>query len=91
MRSLVARSGCMTGFLIIWGSVSDIIEESTECEPGISALSDGYVFIASCSHGSGDTIFLKLNSEEPSVYRIFHDDFTKTQLEENLFLCLKVQ
>ncbi|WP_156291547.1 hypothetical protein [Oceanobacillus salinisoli] len=57
---------------MMWGSVDDIIEENTECEPGTSALKDGYVFIASCSLGSGDSIFIKLNNDELGIY---HDDF----------------
>ncbi|UOQ50392.1 SMI1/KNR4 family protein [Gracilibacillus caseinilyticus] len=74
---------------MIWGSVDDIIEENTEYEPGTSALKDGYVFIASCSHGSGDPIFIKLNSDEPGVCRIYHDDFTKSQLAENVVSLFK--
>jgi len=69
---------------MICGGVHDIIEESTEFEPGISALKDGYVFLASCSHGSSDPIYVKLNSDETRVYRIYHDDLTKAQLVENL-------
>ncbi|MDQ0876520.1 hypothetical protein QFZ77_005179 [Paenibacillus sp. V4I3] len=70
---------------MMWGSVNDIIVESTECEPGISALKDGYVFVASCSHGSGDPIFIKLSSNDnPGVFRLYHDDFTKVQLTNNL-------
>ena len=72
---------------MICGGIDDIIEESTKFEPGKSALTDGYVFLASCSHGSGDPIFVKLNAEdsdEARVYRIYHDDFTKAQLVENL-------
>ncbi|WP_438298113.1 SMI1/KNR4 family protein [Sporosarcina sp. FA15] len=69
---------------MICGGVDDIIEESTEFEPGISALKDGYVFLAICSHGSGDPIYVKLNSDETRVYRIYHDDLTKAQLVENL-------
>lgn len=65
---------------MIWGGVDDILEESTKYEPGISALKDGYVFVASCSHGSGDPIYVKLSSDEPRVYRIYHDDLTKAQL-----------
>jgi len=60
---------------IIWGRVDDIIDESTKYEPGISLIGDGYVFSASCSHGSGDPIYLKLSSKQPSVFRIYHDDF----------------
>jgi hypothetical protein len=74
---------------MIWGDINDIIEESTEYEPGLSSLNDGYVFVASCSHGSGDPIFLKLSSEEQRVFRIYHDDFTKAQLEENLVTLFK--
>ncbi len=69
---------------MMWGNVDDIIEESTKCEPGASVLKGGYIFAASCSHGSGDPIFIKINSDEPRVYRIYHDDFTKVQLGENL-------
>ncbi|QOR64816.1 SMI1/KNR4 family protein [Cytobacillus suaedae] len=75
---------------MMWGSVDDIIEENTEYEPGTSALKDGYVYIASCSHGSGDPIFFKLNSDDPGVYRrIYHDDFTTSQLAENLVSLFK--
>jgi hypothetical protein len=74
---------------IIWRDVNDIIEESTEYEPGMIALNEGYVFVASCSHGSGDPIFLNLNLEEPRLFRIYHDDFTKAQLKENLVSLFK--
>ncbi|MFZ3591904.1 hypothetical protein ACOI1C_22535 [Bacillus sp. DJP31] len=69
---------------MIWGGADDILEESTKYEPGISALKDGYVFVASCSHGSGDPIYVKLSSDAPRVYSIYHDDLTKAQLLENL-------
>jgi hypothetical protein len=69
---------------IICGGVDDIIDESTKYEPGISVLKDGYVFLASCSHGSGDPIYIKLSSKQPSVFRIYHDDFSKNQLAEDL-------
>jgi len=69
---------------MIWGGFDDIIEESAEYEPGVSALKDGYIYVASCSHGSGDPVFIKLSSEEHGVYRIFHDDHTKTLLDEDL-------
>ncbi|HHY72090.1 MAG TPA: SMI1/KNR4 family protein [Bacillus bacterium] len=69
---------------IIWGGVDDIIDESTKYEPGISALEDGYVFSASCSHGSGDPIYIKLNSNLPSVFRIYHDDYSKNELADDL-------
>jgi SMI1 / KNR4 family (SUKH-1) len=69
---------------ILWGDVEDIIEESTKYEPGRSALKEGYVFVASCSHGSGDPIYIKLSTNEPKVFRIYHDDLSKVQLEDNL-------
>lgn len=69
---------------MICDGVDDIIEESTQFEPGMSALKDGYVFLASCSHGSGDPIYVKLNPDQARVYRIYHDDFTENQLVENL-------
>ncbi|MDQ0201865.1 SMI1/KNR4 family protein [Neobacillus ginsengisoli] len=69
---------------IIWGGVDDIIDESNKYEPGISVLKDGYVFLASCSHGSGDPIYIKLSSMQPSVFRIYHDDFSKNQLADDL-------
>ena len=69
---------------MILDSVDDIIKESTKYEPGISALEDGYVLLASCSHGSGDPIFINLRSKEPSVVRIYHDDYSKNQLAEDL-------
>lgn len=68
---------------IIWGGVDDIIDESTKYEPGISGLKDGYVYLASCSHGSGDPIYFKLSSKQQSVFRIYHDDFSKNQLAED--------
>ncbi|WP_147533303.1 SMI1/KNR4 family protein [Bacillus marasmi] len=74
---------------IIWDGVDDIIDECTKYEPGISALKDGFIFVASCSHGSGDPIFIKLNSNQPSVFRIYHDDLTKVQLVDNLAYLFK--
>jgi hypothetical protein len=69
---------------IIWGGVDDIFDESTKYEPGISVLEDGFVFLASCSHGSGDPIYVKLSSKQQSVFRIYHDDHSKNQLAEDL-------
>jgi hypothetical protein len=74
---------------MMWGSVDDIIEESTRYEPGISVLKEGYIFAASCSHGSGDPIFIKMSSDKPSAFRVYHDDFSKVQLVENLTLLFK--
>lgn len=69
---------------MIWGGVDEIIDESTKYEPGISALKDGYVFVASCSHESGDPIYIKLSSIQTRVFRIYHDDLTKVQLVEDV-------
>jgi hypothetical protein len=69
---------------IIWGGVDDIINESKKYEPGISVIEDGFVFLASCSQGSGDPIYIKLNTKQPSVFRIYHDDYSKNQLADDL-------
>ena len=69
---------------VMWGSIDDIIIENTKYEPGISVLKDGYIFVASCSHGSGDPLFVKLNAEEARIYLIYHDDLTKSPLAENI-------
>lgn len=70
-------------YMILEG-IDDIINESTNYEPGMSVLEDGYIFFASCSHGSGDPIFINLSSKQPSVFRIYHDDYSKNQLAEDL-------
>ncbi|CAH1203841.1 hypothetical protein PAECIP111891_02444 [Paenibacillus allorhizoplanae] len=69
---------------MMWGDVNSIIQECTEYEPGISVLQDGYIYIATCSHGSGDPIFINLNTEEPKVFRIYHDDFRNVLLAGSL-------
>lgn len=74
---------------LMWGDIKSVIQESTEFEPGISVLKDGYLYIASCSHGSGDPIFINVNTEEPKVFRIYHDDFSKSLLAESLADLLK--
>ncbi|RHW43344.1 hypothetical protein D1B31_01360 [Neobacillus notoginsengisoli] len=74
---------------IEWGGVDDIIKESTKYEPGISVIKDGFVFLASCSHGSGDPIYVKLSSKQPKVFRIYNDDYSKNQLAEDLVSLFK--
>ncbi len=74
---------------MIWEGVDDIIDESTKYESGISALKDGFIFVASCSHGSGDPIFIQLSSDQPSLFRIYHEELTKFQLVENLTYLFK--
>ena len=69
---------------MILESVDDIIAESTKYEPGISALEEGYVMFANCSHGSGDPIFINLKAKQPIVVRIYHDDFSTNPLAEDL-------
>lgn len=54
---------------MIWEGVDDIIDDSTKYEPGISALKDGFIFVASCSHGSGDPIFINVTSDQPGLFR----------------------
>ncbi|WP_040948954.1 SMI1/KNR4 family protein [Gorillibacterium massiliense] len=71
----------------IWGDISSILEESFMYEPGVSVLEQGYIFIASCSGGSGDHIFINLNHEgnqDPGIYRIYHDDHSKIRISERL-------
>jgi hypothetical protein len=69
---------------MMWGDIDSVIQECTEFEPGISVFQEGYIYIASCSQGSGDPIFINLNTEEPKVFRIYHDDFSKAVLAKSL-------
>jgi hypothetical protein len=57
-----------------WSDARNIRSESLECYPGRAILHRGYVNVASCSHGSGDSYFISLaEGEDPSLYRVYHD------------------
>lgn len=73
---------------MIWGDIGTVIQESMEYVPGIHVREKGYLFVASCSHGSGDPIFINLNTSDHSVFRIYHDDTSVVQIADclsNLF------
>lgn len=75
---------------VMIGDIQSILDECTKFAPGIFLQKDEFIYFASCSHGSGDPIFLKLNSlEEPEVYRVFHDDISKIKVSEKLSEFLK--
>jgi hypothetical protein len=71
---------------VIWGDVESIIQECFQFEPGISMLKEGFIFVASCSHGSGDPIYINLNENQndPGVYRIYHDDYEVVKVNSRL-------
>ncbi|WP_019636535.1 SMI1/KNR4 family protein [Paenibacillus fonticola] len=70
---------------ILWGGIKDILDESLRYQPGIHVLKEGYLFVANCSHGSGDPIFIKFEEEgKYGVYRIFHDDISISKVSDSL-------
>jgi hypothetical protein len=74
------------GVAMKWLSPRQIISETTESFPGISAAPLGYVAIGMCLEGSGDPYFLKSTSgSDPLLVRIPHDAVDGEQrLRENL-------
>lgn len=73
-------------FLII-GDIKDILNESLYYSPGLNVLEKGYVFFGSCSHGSGDPVFLNIKNEEkqdPPVFRIYHDDNSIIEISNSI-------
>lgn len=72
---------------LIVGDIKAILEESLEYIPGMNVLEKGYIFFGSCSHGSGDSLFLNLMNEEnhdPPVFRIYHDDNSIDQISNSI-------
>ncbi|MCL6603727.1 MAG: SMI1/KNR4 family protein [Paenibacillus sp.] len=72
---------------IIVGDIKDILDESLKYSPGMNVLEEGYIFFGSCSHGSGDPIFLNIkieNEQDPPVFRIYHDDNSIVQISNSL-------
>lgn len=66
---------------IIWADPSTIIEECLDAVPGCAIFEKGYICIASCSHGSGDPIFMPINKgTNPPVYRVYHEYGEDTEL-----------
>jgi hypothetical protein len=56
-----------------WMAPEDIVGESSQFYPGISALRLGYVPIGSCLRGSGDPYFIRASLEDPPLLRVPHD------------------
>ena len=76
------RSGL--GVELQWMSAEQIIDEATNCYPGIVATSIGYLPFGICLEGSGDPYFLKIGSrpEDTLVVRIPHDAVRDENLDE---------
>ena len=58
---------------MLWNDHRGIRSESVECYPGLPILSRGYVNVASDAGGSGDPYFISTDSNDPPVYRVYHD------------------
>jgi hypothetical protein len=57
-----------------WSAPAGLISESIDCFPGRAILSQGYINVASCSHGSGDPYFVALSAgPDPPLYQIDHE------------------
>jgi hypothetical protein len=72
---------------IIVGGIKDILDECLKYSPGMDVLEEGYIFFGSCSHGSGDPVFLNIKNEDDQdtpVYRIYHDDNSTVQISSSL-------
>ncbi|KRE61929.1 SMI1/KNR4 family protein [Paenibacillus sp. Soil750] len=69
---------------IIWEDLESIFQECMEYAPGMFVNEKEYIFVASCSHGSGDPIFINLSSNDPQVVRIYHDDTDIVKVEDSL-------
>ncbi|MCP4976227.1 MAG: hypothetical protein GY931_08715 [Maribacter sp.] len=52
----------------------EIIDEATNYYPGIGVVKDGYIPVASCSHGTGDPYFINIkDGKAGKLYRVYHD------------------
>lgn len=57
-----------------WMTPEQIVSETTESQPGISASQHGFAPIGLCLSGSGDPYFINsLESDNPPVVRIPHE------------------
>lgn len=57
-----------------WSDARGILSESRECYPGLAILPAGFVNVASCSMGSGDSYFISVHEGvDPPLYRVYHD------------------
>ncbi|WP_433944927.1 SMI1/KNR4 family protein [Paenibacillus sp. SN-8-1] len=75
---------------VMIGDIQSVLDEGTRFAPGMFLQKEEFIYFATCSHGSGDPIFLKLNSiDEPAVYRVYHDDISKVKVSEKLSEFLK--
>lgn len=59
---------------------TDIIEETMDFYPGIVAMKKGYIPIARCLLGSGDSYFVNMRENKLAVFRIPHDSITENDL-----------
>jgi hypothetical protein len=60
---------------LLWLTPEQIVSEATQCEPGLSVVSLGYIPVGACAKGSGDPYFLDMRSgrRDPPLVRIPHD------------------
>lgn len=72
---------------LTWMRLSDagnLRRESLQCYPGIALLKQGYINLASCSHGSGEPYFLPTDQgDDPPVYQFDHES-KRTQVSSRL-------
>jgi hypothetical protein len=62
-------------------SLEECIEESTEFYPGIVAIKESYIPVASCLEGSGDCYYIKTSEGKGgALYRIYHDEVEDEKL-----------
>lgn len=59
---------------MIWSDAPGVRSESLECYPGLAVLRNGYLNVAYCSHGSGDSYFINVyEGDDPPIYQLYHD------------------
>jgi hypothetical protein len=59
---------------IILADPGNMVVESTELTPGCDILPLGFVCIAADGDGIGDPYFIPLDTEDPPVYQVHHDN-----------------
>jgi len=64
------------GLEMKWLAPADQLTELFELQPGISAGPAGYIPVGECLEGTGNQIFLDLNSPDGAIVRISHDAVT---------------
>ena len=73
------------GVELQWMSAEQVVDEATNCYPGIIATGLGYLPFGICLEGSGDPYFLKFGDgqKDTPVVRIPHDAVRDENLDES--------